>query len=138
MLAEAERRYQLADEGIRQLPRGCRPGILAARRLYAEIGHTVARNDYDSISQRAVVSRARKGQILLGLIRGPAPAPEYMLEPCAAENQFLLDAVPHTEEWQQPNQPRQFSANPAWMIELFMVMKERDEMAIQVQSQERD
>ena len=138
MLAEAERRYQLADEGIRQLPRGCRPGILAARRLYAEIGHTVVKNGYDSISQRAVVSRARKAQILLGLARGPAAAPEYMLEPCAAENQFLLDTVPHSEEWQQPNQPRDFSANAAWMLELFMVMKERDEMAIQTQARDRD
>ena len=138
LLAEAERRYQLADEGIRQLPRSCRPGILAARRLYAEIGHTVVNNNYDSISQRAVVSRARKLQILIGLIRGPAAAPEYMHEPCAAENQFLIDAIPHTEDWQRPNQPRQFSAKAEWMLELFMVMKERDEMAIHGQSQERD
>ena len=138
LLAEAERRYQLADEGIRQLPRSCRPGILAARRLYAEIGHTVVNNNYDSISQRAVVSQARKLQILIGLIRGPAAAPEYMHEPCAAENQFLIDAIPHTEDWQRPNQPRQFSAKAEWMLELFMVMKERDEMAIHGQSQERD
>jgi phytoene synthase len=138
VLAEAERRYELADEGIRQLPRSCRPGILAARRLYAEIGHTVAHNDYDSINQRAVVSRARKGQILIGLIRGPAAAPEHMLEPCAEENQFLLAAVPHTEDWQRPNQPRHFSANPAWMIELFMVMKRRDEIAINSRPHKRD
>ena len=138
LLAEAERRYQLADEGIRQLPRSCRPGILAARRLYAEIGHTVVNNNYDSISQRAVVSRARKLQILIGLIRGPAAAPEYMHEPCSAENQFLIDAIPHTEDWQRPNQPRQFSAKAEWMLELFMVMKERDEMAIHAQSQKRD
>ncbi len=137
VLAEAQRRYELADEGIRQLPRNCRPGILAARRLYAEIGETVIKNGYDSISRRAVVSRARKGQILLGLARGPASAPELMAEPCAAENQFLLNAVPHTEDWQRPNQPRHFSANPAWMIELFMVMKQRDEIAIQSQYNER-
>ena len=138
MLTEAERRYQLADEGIRQLPRGCRPGILAARRLYAEIGHTVVHNNYDSISQRAIVSRARKIQILIGLIRGPAAAPEYMLEPCATENQFLIDAIPHTEDWQRPSRPRDFSAKAEWMLELFMVMKERDEMAIHGQPQERD
>jgi phytoene synthase len=138
MLTEAERRYQLADEGIRQLPRSCRPGILAARRLYAEIGHTVVHNNYDSISQRAIVSRARKIQILIGLIRGPAAAPECMQEPGAAENQFLIDAIPHTEDWQRPNQPRQFSAKAEWMLELFMVMKERDEMAIHAQSQEPD
>ena len=138
MLAEAQRRYELADEGIRQLPRSCRPGILAARRLYAEIGQIVVQNGYDSINQRAVVSRARKSQILFGLIRGPAAAPHYMLAPCAAENQFLLDAVPHTEEWQHPNQPRQFSTNPAWMFELFMVMKQRDEIGMHSQPQERD
>ena len=138
VLTEAQRRYDLADEGIRQLPRSCRPGILAARRLYAEIGHTVARNRYDSINQRAVVSRARKLQILLGLIRGPDAAPEYMMVPCAAENQFLLDAVPHTEEWQRSNQPRHFSAKASWMLELFMVMKERDEMAARIQPLNRD
>ena len=138
VLAEAERRYQLADEGIRQLPRSCRPGILAARRLYAEIGHTVVLNGYDSISQRAVVSRARKCQILLGLIQGPMAAPERMQEPCAPENQFLIDSVPYTEEWQLPNQPRRFSANASWMLELFMVMKQRDEMTIRSQPPERD
>ena len=138
VLTEAQRRYDLADEGIRQLPRSCRPGILAARRLYAEIGRTVARNRYDSINQRAIVSQARKLQILLGLIRGPDAAPENMLEPCAAENQFLLDAVPHTEVWQRSNQPRHFSAKASWILELFMVMRERDEMAAQIQPLNRD
>ena len=138
ILVEAERRYELADEGIRQLPRGCRPGILAARRLYAEIGHTVALNGYESIHQRAIVSLPRKLGILLGLIRGPGAAPECMLEPCATENQFLLDAVPKTEEWRNPNQPRNFSARASWMLELFMVMKERDEMAGRAQAGHRD
>jgi len=138
VLAEAERRYELADEGIRQLPRGCRPGILAARRLYAEIGNTVVMNGYDSVSQRAVVSRGRKCQILMGLVRSPAAAPEHMLEPCSAENEFLINAVPDTEEWQSRSQPRGFSASTAWMLELFMVMKERDEMAIQGQPSDRD
>jgi phytoene synthase len=138
VLAEAERRYELADEGIRQLPRGCRPGILAARRLYAEIGNTVVLNGYDSVSQRAVVSRGRKCQILMGLVRSPAAAPEHMLEPCSAENEFLINAVPDTEEWQSRSQPRGFSASTAWMLELFMVMKERDEMAIQGQPSDRD
>ena len=132
ILGEADRRYKLADEGIRQLPRRCRPGILAARRLYAEIGHTVALNGYESVNQRAIVSQPRKLQILFGLIRGPGAAPECMQEPCAVENQFLLDAVPKTEEWRNPNQPRHFSAKASWMLELFMVMKERDEMASQV------
>jgi phytoene synthase len=138
LLAEADNRYRLADEGIRQLPRGCRPGILTARRLYAEIGQKVVLNGYDSISRRAVVSRARKCQILIGLIRSPTAAPEHMLEPCSPENEFLINAVPDTEEWQRRSQPRGFSASTAWMLELFMVMKERDEMAVHGQSPERD
>ena len=138
LLAEADKRYRLADEGIRQLPRGCRPGILAARRLYAEIGNTVVLNGYDSVSQRAVVSRGRKCQILMGLVRSPAVAPEHMLEPCSAENEFLINAVPNTEEWQSRPQPRGFSASTAWMLELFMVMKERDEIAIHGQPADRD
>lgn len=138
LLAEADNRYRLADEGIRQLPRGCRPGILTARRLYAEIGQKVVLNGYDSISRRAVVSRARKCQILIGLVRSPTAAPEHMLEPCSPENEFLINAVPDTEEWQRRSQPRGFSASTAWMLELFMVMKERDEMAVHGQSPERD
>mgnify|MGYP003307967269 CR=1 FL=1 len=70
--------------------------------------------------------------------RGPAAAPERMLEPCAEENQFLLAAVPRTEDWQRPNQPRHFYANPAWMIELFMVMKRRDEIAVNSRPHKRD
>ena len=138
LLAEADNRYRLADEGIRQLPRGCRPGILTARRLYAEIGQKVVLNGYDSISRRAVVSRARKCQILIGLVRSPTAAPEHMLEPCSPENEFLINAVPDTEEWQRRSQPRGFSASTAWMLELFMVMKERDQMTVHGQSPERD
>ena len=138
LLAEADNRYRLADEGIRQLPRGCRPGILTARRLYAEIGQKVVLNGYDSISRRAVVSRARKCQILIGLVRSPTAAPEHMLKPCSPENEFLINAVPDSEEWQRRSQPRGFSASTAWMLELFMVMKERDQMTVHGQSPERD
>ena len=138
MLAEASRRYRLADEGIRQLPRRCRPGIFAARRLYAEIGQTVVANDYDPISQRAIVSRARKCLILLGLIRSAAPAPDLLREPCGPENQFLIDTLPRTEEWQRMTHPRRFAPSAAWMLELFIVMKQRDEMATHTQPPEHD
>ena len=138
MLKEADRRYRQADEGIRQLPRGCRPGIFAARRLYAEIGKTVAMNNHDSINQRAIVSGIRKFSILLGLIRSPSPAPQLLHEPCSRENQFLIDAVPQTEEWQRANQPRRFSPSAGWMLEMFMVMKQRDEMTTHTQSANHD
>ena len=138
LLTEASRRYQLADEGIRQLPKRCRPGIRAARRLYAEIGATVAAGNYDPISKRAVVSRGRKLSILLGLARTPPERPAHLTLPCAAENRFLIDAIPRDEAWLHRNQPRRFAPTASWMLELFMVMAQRDEMAIHAQTTKRD
>jgi len=138
LLREADLRYQRADEGIRQLPRRCRPGIRAARRLYAEIGRRVAQTGYDPISQRAVVSGGRKCQILTGLIRGAPANPALLSAPCAHENQFLIDAVPRGNEWQNPTAPRRFSPSASWMLELFIVMEQRDEMAIHGRTSKQD
>ena len=138
MLNEADLRYQRADEGIRQLPRRCRPGIWAARRLYAEIGQRVAQTGYDPISQRAVVSGTRKCQILMGLVRGAPARPAGLSAPCARENQFLINAVPRGNEWQSSASPRRFSPSASWMLELFIVMAQRDEMAIHARSSEQD
>lgn len=133
LLLEADRRYVMADQGIRQLPRRCRPGILAARLLYSEIGKTVARNDYDCINRRAIVSGKRKCRILMRLFSNFSPAQELLLAPCAPENRFLIDTVPKTEEWQRDTHPRRFTASASWMLELFMVMEQRDEMTAQGQ-----
>jgi phytoene synthase len=42
------------------LPRDCRFAIASARNIYSAIGGAIARNSYDSISQRAYVSLPRK------------------------------------------------------------------------------
>jgi len=60
LLGAAERLYQRADSGIGALPLSCRPGIGAARRLYAAIGHEVVRRGCDSVTARARVTRGRK------------------------------------------------------------------------------
>ena len=138
LLKEADDRYRQADEGIRQLPRRCRPGIWAARRLYADIGRTVAQEGYDPVSRRAVVSTGRKCQILLGLIRGATANPKMLSAPCAPENQFLISAVPRSNESQNPESPRRFSPSASWMLELFIVMGQRDEMAIHARSSDQD
>ena len=134
LLSEADRRYQLADVGIEQLPKTCRPGIRAARRLYAEIGHRLAAGGYDPISTRAVVTRRRKVGIATGVFRASEQLSGDLAAPCARENQFLLASVPHTEEWQRPPQPRSFSPSASWMLDLFMVMGQRDQMTTQHQS----
>lgn len=64
LLSEAQKFYQRSETGISALPFDSRPGIFAARYIYAGIGHEVRRNGYDAISQRA---RTGKGTKLMGL-----------------------------------------------------------------------
>ena len=64
LLREADVLYARADAGIAALPTDCRPGIGAARRFYAAIGHRVAANGGNSVDARAVVPGAAK----LGLV----------------------------------------------------------------------
>ena len=75
------------------MPRDCRPGIGAAARLYREIGRTVARNGYDSVSQRAVVpGRVKLAVLARGTVRAawPVVAPPH---PALAATQSLVSAV---------------------------------------------
>lgn len=60
LLERAEQHYRSAERGIPLLPASCRPAIYASRLIYGEIGAQVARNGFDSVSQRAVVSTGRK------------------------------------------------------------------------------
>jgi phytoene synthase len=79
LLDVAERLYERSEVGIAGLPASCRPGIFAARFLYAGIGHEVARNGYDSISRRARMPAHRKlatlanisGASALSILRTP-------------------------------------------------------------------
>ena len=60
LLARAEAHYRAADRGVPLLPRDCRFAIASARNIYSAIGGAIARNGYDSVSQRAYVSLPRK------------------------------------------------------------------------------
>lgn len=64
VLDAAETLYRRSDVALAQLPMTCRPGMRAARLLYAEIGQEVARRRFDSVTQRAVVPWRRKARIL--------------------------------------------------------------------------
>ncbi len=93
VLQAADVLYRRVDAGVAQLPLACRPGINAARFLYAEIGHEVARRGLDSVSQRAVVARSRKLQLLGRSVVTLFPASALQVAPCLAANQFLVDAA---------------------------------------------
>ena len=70
LLAQADRLYQRSEAGVPALPVACRPGIYAARHIYAGIGGAVARIGFDSVQHRAHTGRARKlGWLGLSVLR---------------------------------------------------------------------
>ena len=70
LLAQATKLYQRAEAGVAALPFTCRPGIFAARHIYAGIGTAVARNGHDNITHRARTGSARKiGWLALSVAR---------------------------------------------------------------------
>lgn len=117
LLAAADHHYARADAGIALLPRDCRPGIRAARAIYAEIGRELERNGLDSVSRRAVVPGWRKAMLLaraagtLAGIRGAAGAP-----PCEAAA-HLVAAVAAAPPPESPI-PRGWGQRLVWALEL--------------------
>lgn len=95
----ADQLYRRAETGIASLPRDCRAAIMAARLIYADIGKEVARAGYDSIQQRAYVSKPRKGLLLARSLMAGAIAPQkdFLLKPLPAI-EFLVQAVPPGEQ----------------------------------------
>ncbi len=65
LLDTAEALYRRVDAGIAELPASCRPGIHAARTLYAAIGHQVAIDGLNPLAGRASVPGTRKLGLLL-------------------------------------------------------------------------
>jgi phytoene synthase len=136
LLAEAETLYARSDSGLAQLPPACRPGMYAARLLYAEIGHEVARRGFDSVSRRAVVPWHRKARILADAwvaAQGQwaaAPAPDL------AEGEFLLDALaplppaPSPQDTARVRWPR-VEDRVVWLVDLFERLERRDRAAAQ-------
>jgi 15-cis-phytoene synthase len=75
LLSEADRLYMRAEAGVGALPLACRPGIYAARHIYAGIGTRVAAAGYDSITRRASTGKARKiGWLMLSVAQAGVSA----------------------------------------------------------------
>jgi phytoene synthase len=93
LLDEADKLYARARTGVSLLPIACRPAILAAALLYAEIGRELERLSLDSIAHRARVSAPRKAQIVVNaMLAAPWRAPEPPIRALDAVL-FLIDAV---------------------------------------------
>jgi phytoene synthase len=133
LLRVADLHYTSSEAGIGRLPAACRPGIMAARVLYAEIGREVERYGCDSVSRRAVVSPLRKVMLLasvVGTVIAPAPAALPVLLP---EASFLFDAVaaaPAPEARRRDDDKATWwdiDRRLVWLIDLFERLERREQ-----------
>ena len=127
ILRTAEVLYRRADAGLAKLPAACRPGMFAARMLYAEIGREVARRGFDSISQRAVVNWQRKSRLLLNAVLEAAAGHRHCSEAPLEECLSLLDSV--AEPAESPSIRRRLPGvrdRVVWLAELFERLERRE------------
>jgi len=127
LLDHADALYARGAAGVPCLPLACRPGIGAAGRLYAAIGHQVARQGLDSVARRAVVPASRKLLVLAGLT-GRAVALDTAPAPQA---HFLVTAVmqaplPVRAPARSAVPRRTVGEQIVWIAELFERLGQRD------------
>lgn len=134
LLDHAETLYQRAGPGIAKLPWRVRPAIQLASAFYAEIGHEVARAQFDSVSRRAVVAPGRKAKLLARTLVMPLHAVESGGAPLAAAR-FLVGVVQPDDTTLVPigdctHQGRlrwyRLDQQAKWLIELFERLEQRD------------
>jgi len=98
LVMEANRLYYRSEAGIGALPLSCRPGIYAARLIYAGIAGRLRGMEYDSISARARTGKAAKlGWLAEASLRTAAstvmPKSAVLYAPPLPEVAFLVDAA---------------------------------------------
>jgi phytoene synthase len=98
LLREADGLYLRAEAGIAALPVACRPGIYAARLIYAGIGGAVRRGGCDPIRARAHTSgRQKLGWLALAGLRTGAsvvmPHSALYYARALPETRFLVEAA---------------------------------------------
>lgn len=107
LLAEANSLYRRSEAGIAMLPVDARPGIFAARFIYAGIGQAVTRNKCDSISRRARTGKTQKlGWLAWSVVRAAGtlavPRSAMLHARPVPETGFLVDATAdrqQTKDW---------------------------------------
>jgi phytoene synthase len=130
--------YARADAGLANLPVACRPGMYAARLLYAEIGHELARRGLDSVNHRAVVSWQRKARILAESLLAATRASAAVGADVLDEARFLVGSLTPAPEF--GSEPRPLTHERArerarwprvedrvvWLIDLFERLERRE------------
>lgn len=135
LLAAADELYARADAGIANLPSACRPGMYAARLLYAEIGHELKRRGLDSVNQRAVVPWQRKARILADAVMAATRSGAIPSAVVLAEAGYLLEAAngdrgglpltPSESPRERARWPR-VEDRVVWLIDLFERLERRE------------
>ena len=132
LLNAADVLYRRSSAGIPRLPLACRPGIRAARLLYAEIGREVERLGCDSVSRRAVVPSTRKVSLLMQAAAEIMASEWAEIAPPLEEAQFLIDAiadapVPRGHFQTRDASSGRFEDRFVWLIDLFERLERRQQ-----------
>lgn len=98
LVMQANRLYMRSEAGVAALPVSARPGIYAARFIYAGIGGQVQNSGYDSISSRAHTSKPQKiGWLGMSAAKAAMtvvmPKSAVLYARSLPETQFLVDAA---------------------------------------------
>jgi len=124
LLAEADRLYARGAAGTSELPLACRPGINAARLLYAAIGHRVARAGAVAMQRRTAVPGREKAWLLARAMATPWPMASGRHEPPLAATRALVQAAARDDDG---------APGVDGVMDMFLRLGERDRMARQGQ-----
>jgi len=120
LLDEADVLYARATAGIAELPLSCRPGINAARLLYAAIGHGVARAGSDSMARRVRVSNAERAWLLVRAVASPWPLARGRHAPALPANLALVRAAARDDA--------RVERGAGFVIDLFMRLEHHERL----------
>jgi len=98
LISEANRLFYRSEAGVSALPQGARPGVFAARFIYAGIGSQLARLNYNSVNHRAHTTKFQKigwliQSFLYASLTSVMPRSAVIYAPPLKEVQFLVDAA---------------------------------------------
>lgn len=134
LLAEADRHYQQGHAGIARLPANCRHAIRTAALTYQDIGRSIARNGYDTVTSRARTSLPRKLSLVLRALR-PVELPlEGVAPPDAAVAELVATAAEAFALVEGQCRAAARSGSPLERVALIMIdiqQRQRDEQRLQ-------
>lgn len=123
LLHAADVLYARSCAGIAELPVACRPGMHAARLLYAEIGREVERRGLDSVSRRAVVAASRKAMLLPRALAAALVPASADRSAALEQARFLVDAAAAANE---ASLARGLEGRALWLLDLFERLERRE------------